>query len=100
MSPVEPPERHSHPVIDPVCGRELEPDPRRLGLSFRGRRWYFCDDPERGCRLAFKRDPERWANARPDAGVEARPTVPPPTRGPSPFNVAVGPAPGEDEPGG
>jgi YHS domain-containing protein len=77
-------------LLDPVCGRELIPDPRRLGVSFRGRRWFFCDDPERGCRLAFKREPERWADARPEAGVRLTPTVPPPERPPSPFRVVSG----------
>lgn len=81
-APEEPPR-----LIDPVCGRELAPDPRRLGVSFRGRRWFFCDDPERGCRLAFKREPERWADARPEAGVPSVFGVPVPARPPSPFNV-------------
>lgn len=81
------------PLIDPVCGRALTPDPRRLGVTYRGRRWFFCDDPERGCRLAFKREPERWADARPEAGVVPRPLVPPATREPSPFNVVAGAAP-------
>jgi len=89
-------ERPPH-ARDPVCGRPLTPTSRDPGLMFRGRRWYFCDDPERGCRLAFKRAPERFADADPEAGVLARPATPPRERAPSPFRVTTGPLPRADE---
>jgi hypothetical protein len=37
------------------------------GLSFLGKRWFFCGQR---CRATFKREPERWAASRPDAGLE------------------------------
>lgn len=73
-------------MVDPVCGRELGDGGARVSVVFRGKRWFFCADP--ACRLAFKRAPERWAEARPEAGVAARPPgPPPPRRAPSPFHV-------------
>lgn len=72
-----------------VCGAAVETG-GRPGLSFMGRQWWFCGQ---ACRLAFKREPERWAKARPEAGraAGAGQVAPPPrTRGPSVFKVRTG----------
>jgi len=78
-------------VVDPVCGRTLPVGDCGPPLTFRGRRWYFCRDGARGCRLAFKREPERWADAQPEAGVVIAPWVPPRTRSASPFHITTEP---------
>ena len=67
----------------PVCGADA-PLGRAPGLLFQGKRWYFDGA---ACRLAFKREPERWAAARPDAGRAPESALPPRTRGPGPFRV-------------
>jgi len=82
----------SAPVTCPVCGG---PAPRSgPGLLFQSLRWYFCG---MSCRLAFKREPERWAASGAEAGVAlvATPIAgvgggPGRTRGPSPFVVRGG----------
>jgi YHS domain-containing protein len=83
--PLPPPAR----AADAVCAREVSP--REGGLPapvlYRGQRWWFCSAD---CRRAFKREPERWADARPDAGEPTEPDVPRPSRPPSPFRV-IGP---------
>lgn len=75
----------NEPAICPVCGSSLAPA-GRLGLSYRGLRWYFCG---MDCRLAFKRKPELWAQKRPEAGQSVQPGLgaPPRTRSASPFKV-------------
>lgn len=78
-------------VVDAVCGRVLAPDAVGAPLTFRGRRWFFCGDAATGCRAAFKREPERWADARPEAGVPLEPPGLPRSREASPFRVSGAP---------
>lgn len=72
-----------------VCGAAVETG-GRPGLSFMGRQWWFCGQ---ACRLAFKREPEHWAKARPEAGRAVgtgQVAAPPRTRTPSVFKVRAG----------
>ncbi|MCB9728476.1 MAG: YHS domain-containing protein [Deltaproteobacteria bacterium] len=79
-------------ATDVVCGRTVLPASAGLPLLFRGCRYWFCSQ---ACRQAFKREPERHVEARPDAGV---PAGPPPVERRSPFRVRAGPPPADDEP--
>lgn len=83
-----PPDR----AIDPVSGAELAPPSETLSLWFRGARYFF---ETHATRMAFKSDPERWAQARPEAAVSQSPgpRPPPRTRAASPFKVVSGPPP-------
>ncbi len=68
-----------------VCGAEVEAG-RALPIRFVGKRWFVCGGP---CRVAFKREPERWVAARPEAGRggEGVAAPPPRMRAPGPFRV-------------
>lgn len=67
-----------------VCGQPIvsasgsPTPPPPLSSFFRGRRWVFCGAP---CRLVFKRDAARVAEAHPDRGLAPYPdAVPVPPR--------------------
>lgn len=67
-----------------VCSGAVVND-RSVGLLFVGKRWYFCSQT---CRVAFKREPERWVAERPEAGVVVAPEgALPRTRVTSPFKI-------------
>ena len=62
----------------PVCARAFEVEAPSPGVYFRGARITFCSVP---CMLAFKREPERYAQARPAI------VAPEPSARRSPFQV-------------
>lgn len=74
----------------PVCAACGQPVVERAGspalfLFYRGRRWVFCGAP---CRLVFKRNAERLAEANPDRGLAPYPdqlALPPRPERKSPF---------------
>ncbi len=71
-------------VVCAICGGPALND-RSGGLLFLGKRWFFCSQ---ACRIAFKREPERIASARPEAGVAVESaSALPRTRDASPFKI-------------
>jgi Cu+-exporting ATPase len=61
--PVSHLEAHSDPVVDPVCGMQVDPDTaRKSGLvtQHSDQTYYFCG---RGCMLDFREDPPRYLAA-------------------------------------
>ena len=82
----------------PVCGAAVPIAPRTPSVGFRGRRWFFCSAQERPCIFAFKKAPERFADAHPEAGVAPPPPpVPPAAPRDSPFTILRGPLPDEPD---
>lgn len=80
--------------MDPVCGAVVTPASAGLPIMFRGLRYWFCSWE---CRLAFKREPETHAAARPAAGSAAGP-APSTRRGPFTVRAAPSaPTPDDDE---
>jgi xanthine dehydrogenase accessory factor len=44
--------------VNPVCGLRIDPREALHVLSWKGQQFYFCCD---GCKLAFEREPARYA---------------------------------------
>lgn len=71
-------------VVCAICGGPVLND-KSGGLLFLGKRWFFCSQ---ACRIAFKREPERIASERPEAGVAVESaSALPRTRDVSPFKI-------------
>jgi len=48
-------------VADPVCGMLIDVAQGRHTFDYEGKRWFFCCE---GCRAAFEREPQRYAESR------------------------------------
>ncbi len=45
-------------VTDPVCKMEIDSEKAAAQSEYKGQTYYFC---AKGCRIAFDRDPEKYA---------------------------------------
>jgi len=57
----QPPAAEPTPVIDPVCGMQIDPATAAGSTEHRGETYWFCSP---GCRDAFVADPDRYTAAR------------------------------------
>jgi YHS domain-containing protein len=56
------------PVIDPVCGMEVDPETATWKSEYQGKTYYFCAP---GCKRDFDKDPEKFTGD--NAGKNYRP---------------------------
>lgn len=54
---------NKEPVIDPVCGMELDSQGTDIMTTYQGHDYCFCTE---ACRREFEAHPERYRKARPD----------------------------------
>lgn len=49
---------------DPVCGMEVDKEKAAATSEYKGKTYYFC---AKGCKVAFGKDPEKYAKAEGEA---------------------------------
>jgi YHS domain-containing protein len=52
-------------VKDPVCGMDVDPQTTASKSEYHGQTYYFCSP---GCKTAFDKEPEKYANTSHEHG--------------------------------